>query len=197
MRSLVSLALALSSGLIFSCTPDPVSSVPSCEGDQCDDNGTALQVTKYMYRADDTLSHHFPTTYTDHPMPSVGSESCRNAELRLFLINDNAHSYTLQYEEQIPVDGSTSGCRNYDVDIEKTVTGTWDVVDNALHLSGLGVAEAVTISGSQELSLQVDNNIGSPGLTSGPVLLEVVTSSWGLEECSGAFYDANLCPIDI
>lgn len=197
MRSLVSLALVISSGVIFSCTPDPESSVPSCEGDQCDDNGTAIQIARFMYRADDTLSHHFPTTYTDHPMPTVGNEACRNAKLRLFLIDDTAHSYTLQYEELVPAEGSTSGCRNYEVDIEKTITGTWDVVGNALNLSGLGVANTITISGNQELSLQADNNIGSPGLTSGPVLLEVVTSSWGLEECSGAFYDANLCPIDI
>ena len=189
------MTLVVSAASLASCAVDGPGDSISCEGDRCDEAGT-LDINSFLYRADDPLSHHYPTTYTRHPLPTVGAEGCRQAELRLFLINDSAQRYILQYEEHIPTEGSSS-CNRYDVVVEEVVEGTWSVANNQLSLSGLGIANTLLVDGASALSLQLNSDLGSPGLSASPVLLEVVTSSWGLEECSGIYYDANTCPISI
>ncbi len=189
------MALVLSTVSLASCAVDEPGDGNSCEGDRCDEAGT-LDINSFLYRADDTLSHHYPTTYDRPSLPTIGTEACRRAELRLFLINDSSQRYIVQYEEHIPVDGGIS-CNRYDVVVEEVIEGTWSVANNQLSLSGLGIADSVLVEGKSALSLQLSSDPGSPGLSASPVLLEVVTTSWGLDECSGVYYDANTCPIDI
>ena len=189
------MTLVLSAASLASCAVDEPGDGISCEGDRCDEAGT-LDINSFLYRADDPLSHHYPTTYNRPSLPTVGAEECRRAELRLFLVNDSAQRYILQYEEHIPTEGSIS-CSRYDVVVEEVIEGTWSVADNQLNLSGLGAADSLLVDGKAALSLQLNSDLGSPGLSASPVLLEVVTSSWGLEECSGIYYDANICPISI